>query len=124
MTDRPGRLAAKKQAVAVIWGIALFFFLAVSPMADEGLPALSGQGPEASGAPPLCHSPEIAALLAEQEHKNAKEFRQIKRDIAALTQQVAEPGMREIIGGVGYILGLFGAAAYVASRKKIEGGRR
>lgn len=117
MTDRPGKIATKKQAMAVFGAMALIFFLASSPIADEGPVAWPGQGSEVSVVP-LCRCPEIVALLAEQEQKNAKEFRQIKRDIAALTQQVAEPGMREIIGGIGYILGLFGVAAYVASREK------
>ena len=84
---------------------------------------------DAVPAQPLAVSPgasgqcsELVALLAEQEQRNAREFRQIKRDLAALSQQVAEPGMREIFGGIGYILGLFGVAAYVASRKKNNGG--
>jgi nickel transport protein len=87
----------------------------------EGPAGPSEQAPEAPGTN-LSQCQELVAILAEQDQKNSREFRQIKRDIAALALQVAEPGMREIFGGVGYILGLFGVAAYVASRKKVGGG--
>jgi len=120
MIDESKKIAAKKQVAASFLGIAMIFFLASSPMA-EGPAGPSEQAPEAP-ATNLSQCPEIVALLAEQDQKNSREFRQIKRDIAALAQQVAEPGMREIFGGVGYILGLFGVAAYVAARKKVGGG--
>jgi len=61
---------------------------------------------------------KVIVLLQEQDTKNSRELRQIKREIAALGQQLENPGIREIMGGLGYILGLFGVAAYVASRKK------
>jgi hypothetical protein len=61
---------------------------------------------------------ELAQLLVRQEEKTSRELKQIKRDLAALSQQFEEPGVREILGGVGYILGIFGVAAYVASRRQ------
>lgn len=64
---------------------------------------------------------DLAVLLARQEEKTSREFKQIKRDIAALSQQLEEPGLREILGGIGYILGIFGVAAYVASRRQSGG---
>jgi nickel transport protein len=42
----------------------------------------------------------------------------IKRDIAALNQKLDEPGLQDIMAGIGYILGLFGIGAYVASRRR------
>ncbi|MFV0438160.1 MAG: hypothetical protein ACK5PS_12335 [Desulfopila sp.] len=67
---------------------------------------------------------QILALLTEQDKKNSREFRQLKRDLAALGQQMETPGISEILGGIGYIFGLFGVAAYVMSRKKnLAGGR-
>ncbi len=65
---------------------------------------------------------KVIDLLQEQDRKNSRELRQIKREIAALGQQLENPGIREIIGGIGYILGLFGVAAFVASRKKNTAG--
>lgn len=64
---------------------------------------------------------DLAQLLVRQEEKTSREFKQLKRDVAALSQQIEEPGLREILGGVGYIFGIFGVAAYVASRRQSGG---
>lgn len=120
MIDRPWRIAIKKQMAAALLGMATTLMLTSSAMAGE--PEFIPEPVPAASAASLGQCQELVALLAEQDQKNSREFRQIKRDIASLSQQVAEPGMREILGGVGYILGLFGVAAYVASRKKISGG--
>jgi hypothetical protein len=112
-------MAVKKRLVAAMIGLMMVTSAGLS-WAEEQNP-----GPEQS-SPPLTarqdQCSELVALLADQEQKNSREFRQLKRDLAALSQQVAEPGMREIFGGIGYILGLFGVAAYVASRKKDDRG--
>jgi len=118
MKGGPGRIAVGKRITRVFWGLAMVLAFASSPMAEE-----SAAPPEQASVISTANSgqcQEIITLLAEQEQKNTREFRQIKRDIAALTQQVAEPGLSEILGGIGYILGLFGVAAYVASRKKAD----
>jgi hypothetical protein len=65
---------------------------------------------------------EIIALLQEQEEKTSRELGRIKREITVLRQQLDKPGITEIMGGIGYILGLFGVAAYTASRKKKDRG--
>lgn len=70
---------------------------------------------------PAASCAELAALIARQDEKTSRELKQIKRDLAALSQQLEEPGLREILGGVGYILGIFGVAAYVASRRQSGG---
>jgi nickel transport protein len=41
----------------------------------------------------------------------------IKR--AVLEQSEAGPGMREIVGGIGWIFGLVGIAAYFKSRSRV-----
>ena len=74
-----------------------------------------------SGVPPTVENcADLAALVVRQDEKNSREIKQIKRDLAALSQQLEEPGLREILGGVGYIFGIFGVAAYVASRRQSE----
>ncbi len=120
MIDGPWRSAVKKQLAAALLGMAMLLMLTSSAMAGE--PEFTPEPVPAAPAVSLGQCRELVALLAEQDQKNSREFRQIKRDIALLSQQVAEPGMREILGGVGYIVGLFGVAAYVASRKKVSGG--
>jgi hypothetical protein len=119
---RPRTIVATKWISRMMLGLVMAlavvsFSQAGDKEADPVQPSVASPG--ASG-----QCSELVALLAEQEQKNSKEFRQIKRDLAALSQQVAEPGMREIFGGIGYILGIFGVAAYVASRKKANGGGR
>lgn len=61
---------------------------------------------------------ELAALLAEQNTSLAGELRRIQREIAALRADLGKPGFQEILGGIGYIFGLFGTAAFVASRRR------
>ncbi len=65
---------------------------------------------------------EVISMLKEQNKKSSREMRQIKRDIAALGQKMETPGIAEILGGIGYIFGLFGVAAYVSARKQKSGG--
>jgi hypothetical protein len=50
-----------------------------------------------------------------------QELRQIKREIALLNQNLEQPGVREIMAGIGYILGLFGIAAFFAARRQKRG---
>lgn len=113
-----GRAVQRLAATAVLAGM-IIVFAAVSPMAGqtpatEETPAVPAAG--------LQECSELAALLIQLDERNSRELRQIKRDLAALTKQVEQPGLSEILGGIGYILGLFGVAAYVASRKKSGGG--
>ena len=80
-------------------------------------PALADDQPAAAAAQPgECR--EAVALLREYDAKISRDLRGIKRDIAALNQAVDEPGLREAFAGIGYILGLFGVAALVASRRQ------
>lgn len=81
------------------------------------IPALSTAetGPKAS-------QPAAAELYAEQAveqyTKILNELRLIKREIAQLKQVQAKPGIKDLVAGVGFIFGLFGAAAFVASRRR------
>lgn len=61
---------------------------------------------------------DLAALLAEQNSTLSRELRHIQREIAALRADMGQPGFQEIFGGIGYIFGLFGTAAFVASRRR------
>jgi len=61
---------------------------------------------------------EILALLKEQNNKLSGELRRIQREIAALRADMDKPGLKDVFSGIGYILGFFGAAAFVAARRK------
>lgn len=70
------------------------------------------------------HHGDCRALMAGIEEHNRKltqELRQIKREIAALNQNLEKPGVREIMAGIGSILGLFGVAAFFAARRQHKG---
>jgi hypothetical protein len=62
-----------------------------------------------------------SALMAKLEEQNlqlTRELRLIKRDIAALNQNLEKPGIQEAMAGIGYILGLFGVAALYTARRQ------
>jgi nickel transport protein len=61
---------------------------------------------------------EMMTLLRENNSKLSGDLRRIQREIAALRADLDKPGMRDVFAGIGYIFGLFGVAAFVASRRK------
>ena len=60
----------------------------------------------------------VVALLKEQNSKLSEDLRRIQREIASLRADLDRPGIRDVFAGIGYIFGLFGVAAYVASRRR------
>jgi len=100
----------------------LGIFPALAGGAGEG--ARSGEvqpiAPAATVASTACEAccSALAAQLEEQNRKISHELRLIKRDLTLLNQNLEKPGLREIMAGVGYILGLFGIAAFVAARRQ------
>jgi nickel transport protein len=61
---------------------------------------------------------EIITLLKEQNRHLSGDLRGIHREIAALRADMDKPNFKDIFSGIGYILGLFGVAAFVAARRK------
>jgi hypothetical protein len=61
---------------------------------------------------------EAVALLKTQNKKISEEFRKIKREIAALKEELSKPGLNEVFGGIGYILGFLGIIFYFQARKQ------
>lgn len=68
--------------------------------------------------PPVDSCQEAVTLLKSQNSKLSADLRRIQREIAALRADMDKPGLRDALGGIGFILGVFGAAAFVASRRK------
>lgn len=60
----------------------------------------------------------VLTSLEEQNRKLQQELRQIKRELGVLNQNLEKPGAREIVTGVGFILGLFGVAALLMARRR------
>jgi hypothetical protein len=60
---------------------------------------------------------QLTALIQQQKTLISRETGQIKREIAALRDDVSKPGVKEIFAGIGYIFGLAGIGLYVHSRR-------
>jgi len=73
---------------------------------------LCAQGPQED------YTQDLITLLQEQNSKLSGEIRRIHREIAALRADLDKPDIKDIFGGIGYILGLCGVAALVAARRK------
>ena len=78
---------------------------------------LSAQTPQ-ENEPQNYSNNDIVQLLKEQNSKLSADLRHIQREIAALRADLDKPSLKDVFSGIGYILGLFGTAAFVASRKK------
>ena len=75
---------------------------------------------EEAAQPPtqVLDCPALASQVSEENRRLREELRQVKRELALLNQNLEKPGAREIIAGIGFILGLFGAAALVSARRQ------
>ncbi len=72
----------------------------------------------ADDPPPADNCQEAVTLLKAQNGKLSADLRRIQREIAALRADMNKPGLSEALGGIGFILGIFGTAAFVAARRK------
>lgn len=98
--------------------IAAFCICAASPLIS--LAAESENAPGSVAAPESAASPDYRKLVDEIETQKAvylREVGQLKREIAALRQEMTNPGIRDVLAGIGYIFGLAGIALYVQTRK-------
>ena len=111
-TDKHHRAAIMSPLLLTIVLAAASLSLVHAETANPTPPAVDAVGGVDTGD---CRT--LAAGIEEQSRKLSQELRQIKREIAALNQNLERPGVREVMAGIGYILGLFGVAALVASRR-------
>lgn len=68
--------------------------------------------------PEMENQQAIMSLLKTQNSRLNDELRRVQREIAALRADLNKPGLRDVVSGIGYIFGVFGVAAYVASRRR------
>jgi nickel transport protein len=78
---------------------------------------------EATPAEQPDSAPAIAAPTGDTPLTSAQAEAMLRRELAPVKQMLAElsqpgPGMTEIVGGIGYILGIFGVFAYMKSRAR------
>lgn len=78
--------------------------------------------PEAAAAPPevppapTVSSAELEALMETVLERKLAPIRQM-----LIQRELREPGLRDVLGGLGWIAGLVGVAAWVASRRRTAG---
>lgn len=83
------------------------------------LPAVVAAAEEAAPPPAQVQDcPALASKVSEENRRLREELRQVKRELVLLNQNLEKPGAREIIAGIGFILGLFGAAALASTRRQ------
>lgn len=58
-------------------------------------------------------------ILLQQENTSLqRQVRRLEHEVSALRDELDTPDATQIIGGIGYIVGLFGLAAWYAAGKK------
>lgn len=60
---------------------------------------------------------ELAAMLDQHTTQISRELGQVRREIAALREDMTNPGIKEIFAGIGYIFGLAGVGFFVHSHR-------
>lgn len=83
------------------------------PPSPPAMPAATGAPTDPTESP--CLDPSALEALIRT---------QLEKELAPLRAEVAEQawGLRDILSGIGYILGLMGLASYLRYRKSIQGG--
>lgn len=95
----------RRQKMRTLLGLALAALVSLAPAVRAEEPA------------PPAGCAALTDSLREHDRMLGQELRQIKHELAEMRQSIENPGMREVFAGIGYILGLFGAAAFVAARR-------
>jgi hypothetical protein len=84
---------------------------------DQAGPAAPEASVQQENATAAMDCQQLAALIQQQKNLISRETGQIKREIAALRDDLSKPGIQEIFAGIGYIFGLAGIGLYVHSRR-------
>ncbi len=105
----------------------LSFFAGLSANAAEETARRVGTPTEQAGSNTTGHSrapacTQVLSILQQHQQETSQELRQIKRELARLRASRDKPTLKDVLSGIGYILGIFGAAAFVLSRRRPDGG--
>lgn len=101
--------------------------LGAGHVADVNMPAgevaeILGLTPETVQTPPAATAPAEAELSDRQRALLAEvmrdELRPLRREIAAYREK---NDLQTVLGGIGYIVGLFGLGFYLAARRRLAG---
>ena len=93
------------------------FKVAVEDLPLMGAPASGAAGtPAAASAAGSALTPEQVNLVAETVRREVKPLRQV------LFEYKEKEDVQSILGGIGFIIGLFGVGFYMAARRKLKQG--
>ncbi|MDE7241180.1 MAG: hypothetical protein K2N62_04770, partial [Desulfovibrio sp.] len=94
-------------------------FLQAAPATAAKVPATATTSivpaPEGPAAPAPLTAPEVRAIVAESLSAG---LAPIRRELAALS--APGPSVRDVVGGLGWIMGLIGIACWFLARRKQE----
>ncbi|MGD9504172.1 MAG: hypothetical protein AB7W37_04640 [Syntrophobacteraceae bacterium] len=76
--------------------------------------------PAETSSSPTGDYERLAKMLEQQKNQMTRDMGQMKREIAALRQDISEPGLAQIFAGIGYILGLAGVGFYMHARSILK----
>lgn len=97
--------------------VLICFFFLILGTATGGASDLPAAGTLPSAAEETsCR--ELAVLLEAQNQELTRDLRRLHREIAALREELAQPGLKEAFSGIGYILGLFGVAFFFMGKNR------
>lgn len=94
-----------------------FILLMINPVSGYSEDTASSIGTEDIALSQNVSCSDLLEVLTRQQQETSRELRMIKRDLAALNQKLEKPGIKDIVAGVGFILGLFGIGALITSRR-------
>jgi nickel transport protein len=106
--------------LTIIVGIAALLALTAGIPAAQNAPAAAAQDGAAGQAPGAAAAPLPAGIDKALEKALDKKLAPIQRTLAEMQEQKVR--MTDVLGGLGYIFGLVGVAAYVKARGKATGG--
>ena len=61
---------------------------------------------------------DLEELIRDENARTRLEVARLRREVLLLQQRLMRPGWREVVGGIGYIVGLFGVAFFIVGRLK------
>jgi nickel transport protein len=106
--------------LTVMVGIAAVLVSTAGISAAQNAPAAASQDTAAREVPDAAAAPLPAGIDKALEKALDKKLAPILRTLAEMQEQKVRP--TDVLGGLGYIFGLVGVAAYVKARGKATGG--
>ncbi|MBF0507315.1 MAG: hypothetical protein HQK57_00105 [Deltaproteobacteria bacterium] len=94
------------------------FAFANRGLAAEDQPAVPSAQSVAPVGGTATDCPQLAEQLQQQKNLISREAGQLKRELAALREDISKPGLKEVFAGIGYIFGLAGIGIYVNNRRR------